>query len=113
MQKLKEIGCEFSIDDFGVGFSSFNQLRFLPVDYLKIDGSLVRNVKKYSVDRCLVKSFVQLAASLGKKTIAEEVEDEETYRWLQDSGIDHAQGFYIGKPIPLTEIFARQQGATG
>ena len=113
VQKLKEIGCEFSIDDFGVGFSSFNQLRFLPVDYLKIDGSLVRNVKKYSVDRCLVKSFVQLAASLGKKTIAEEVEDEETYRWLQDSGIDHAQGFYIGKPIPLTEIFARQQGATG
>ena len=104
LSTLRTQGYEFALDDFGMGFSSFYQLKNLDVDYLKIDGSFVRNLSKDPVDRHLVKAMVQLAGSLGKRTIAEFVEDEETLGILRTIGVDCAQGFHIGRPRPLDDI---------
>lgn len=104
LSTLRTQGYEFALDDFGMGFSSFYQLKNLDVDYLKIDGSFVRNLSKDPVDRHLVKAMVQLAGSLGKQTIAEFVEDEETLKILRTIGVDCAQGFHIGRPRPLDGI---------
>jgi len=87
-----------------MGFSSFYQLKNLDVDYLKIDGSFVRNLSKDPVDRHLVMAMVHLAGSLGKKTIAEFVEDQETLDILRSIGVDCAQGFRIGRPRPLDDL---------
>lgn len=95
---LKTMGCRFALDDFGTGFSSFNYLKHLPVDYLKIDGSFIQNLPYNSVDQHLVKAMVEVARGLGKKTIAEFVENEETVRLLRELGVDYAQGYHIGKP---------------
>ena len=104
LRTLRTQGYEFALDDFGMGFSSFYQLKNLDVDYLKIDGSFVRNLSKDPVDRHLVEAMVQLAGSLGKRTIAEFVEDQETLDILQSIGVDCAQGFHIGRPRPLDDI---------
>jgi EAL domain-containing protein (putative c-di-GMP-specific phosphodiesterase class I) len=100
---LKLQGCQFSLDDFGMGFSSFYQLKSLEVDYLKIDGSFIRNLAHDPVDQHLVQAMVHLGRSLGKKMIAEWVEDEETLNLLQEYGVDCAQGYHIGRPQPLPE----------
>jgi len=104
LRTLRRHGYEFALDDFGMGFSSFYQLKNLDVDYLKIDGSFVRNLSKDPVDKHLVAAMVQLAKSLGKQTIAEFVEDEETLDMLRSMGLDCAQGFHIGRPQPLDEV---------
>lgn len=106
LRTLRDQGCEFALDDFGMGFSSFYQLKNLDVDYLKIDGSFVRNLSKDPVDRHLVVAMVHLARSLGKRTIAEFVEDAETLEILRSIGVDCAQGFHIGRPRPLEEVLA-------
>jgi diguanylate cyclase (GGDEF)-like protein/PAS domain S-box-containing protein len=97
-------GYEFALDDFGMGFSSFYQLKNLDVDYLKIDGSFIRNLQHDPVDKHLVLAMVHLARSLGKQTVAEFVEDQETLDMLREIGVDCAQGFHIGRPRPLSEI---------
>ena len=104
LRTLRSQGYEFALDDFGMGFSSFYQLKNLDVDYLKIDGSFVRNLSKDPVDKHLVTAMVHLARSLGKTTIAEFVEDGETLEILRSIGVDCAQGFHIGRPQPLDEI---------
>jgi len=96
--KLRELGCSFALDDFGVGFNSFSYLKQFPVDYLKIDGSFITNLINDEVDQTLVKSMVEIAKTLGKKTVAEFVENEETLNMIKSYGIDYAQGYYIGKP---------------
>jgi len=106
MRTLRDQGYELALDDFGMGFSSFYQLKNLDIDYLKIDGSFVRNLSKDPVDRHLVMAMVHLAGSLGKKTIAEFVEDEETLEILKSIGVDCAQGFHIGRPRPLDDVLA-------
>ena len=83
-----------------------NVLKNLDVDYLKIDGSFVRNLSHDPVDEHLVLAMVHLASGLGKRTIAEFVEDGETLEILRKIGVDCAQGFYIGRPRPLEEILA-------
>lgn len=98
---LTGLGCRFALDDFGTGFSSFSYLKHLPVHYLKIDGSFVRNLQHDSVDQHLVKGMVEVARGLGKQTIAEFVEDEATVRLLREYGVDFAQGYYVGRPGPL------------
>ncbi|HEX2163907.1 MAG TPA: EAL domain-containing protein [Thermoanaerobaculia bacterium] len=98
---LRSLGCRFAIDDFGIGFSSFYYLKHLPVDYLKIDGSFIRDVGKSPGDAALVRAIVEVARTLGIGTIAEHVEDAETALWLRDHGVDYAQGHYIGPPRPL------------
>jgi len=106
LRTLREQGYEFALDDFGMGFSSFYQLKNLDIDYLKIDGSFVRNLSKDPVDRHLVMAMVHLAQSLGKRTIAEFVEDAETLEILRSIGVDCAQGFHIGRPRPLESVLA-------
>ena len=106
LRTLRDQGHEVALDDFGMGFSSFYQLKNLDVDYLKIDGSFVRNLSKDPVDKHLVIAMVHLAESLGKRTIAEFVEDAETLEILRAIGVDCAQGFHIGRPRPLDEILA-------
>lgn len=100
---LKSIGCRFALDDFGSGFSSFNYLKHLPVDYLKIDGSFIQHLSQNSVDQHLVKGMVEAARGLKKLTIAEFVETKETFQLLKEIGIDYAQGYYFGKPLSVCE----------
>jgi diguanylate cyclase (GGDEF)-like protein/PAS domain S-box-containing protein len=98
---LKAIGCGFALDDFGVGFSSFAHLKYLPVDYLKIDGGFIRELARNPTDQHLVRAIVDVARALGKKTIAEFVNDDATIELLRGYGVDFAQGFHIGRPAPL------------
>lgn len=100
IMKLRELGCMFALDDFGAGFNSFRHLREFPVDYIKIDGSFIRNLAKDTVDQSLVRSMIDIARTLGKKTVAEFVEDRATLEMLRDWGADYAQGYHIGKPQP-------------
>jgi diguanylate cyclase (GGDEF)-like protein/PAS domain S-box-containing protein len=101
IDQLKERGCSFALDDFGTGFSSFAYLKTLPVDYLKIDGFFVRDMLKDRVDLEMVKSINDIGHVMGKKTIAEFVEDLDTMELLQKMGVDYAQGYAISKPIPV------------
>lgn len=112
IQTLRGLGCRFALDDFGIGFSSFNHLKHLAVDYLKIDGSFIRDLANSNVDQHLVKAMVGLARALGKATIAEYVNDEATIRILEAYGVEYAQGYHIGRPgpIPLVTI-GRQEAA--
>ena len=95
---LKEMGCQFALDDFGSGFSSFTYLKHLPVDKLKIDGAFVQNLAQSTVDQAMVESMNQVAHALDKVTIAEFVENEESLKLLRQFGVDYAQGYQIGKP---------------
>ena len=95
---LKQIGCQFALDDFGSGFSSFAYLKHLPVDKLKIDGSFVQNMAQSAVDQAMVKSMNEVAHALGKVTIAEYVENRESLELLREIGVDFAQGNFLGKP---------------
>jgi len=111
LRTLRNQGYEFALDDFGMGFSSFYQLKNLDVDYLKIDGSFIRNLLHDPVDKHLVLAMVHLAESLGKQTIAEFVEDQEILDMLREIGLDYAQGFHIGRPRPLDEILQEILGS--
>ena len=96
--RLRALGCRFALDDFGAGFNSFNYIKNFPVDYLKLDGAFISNLKNDPVDKILVKSMITVAHSLGKKTVAEYVEDAETLSILKNYGIDFVQGYFLGKP---------------
>jgi EAL domain-containing protein (putative c-di-GMP-specific phosphodiesterase class I) len=102
---LKSLGCRFALDDFGVGFSSLHHLKYLPVDYLKIDGSFIRDLPRSPVDQHLVKAIVDVSRALNKKTVAEFVGDAETVRLLRAGGVDYAQGFHIGRPRAVSEFW--------
>ncbi|MGB5718755.1 MAG: EAL domain-containing protein [Gammaproteobacteria bacterium] len=104
MCELKRLGCRFSLDDFGSGLSSFTYLKNLPVDYLKIDGSFVRNMETDAIDCAMVSSIHQLASVIGIKTIAEFVENDGILNKLAGIGIDYAQGYGISRPVPLLEV---------
>lgn len=101
INKLKERGCYFALDDFGSGFSSFTYLKTFPVDFLKIDGFFVRDMLKDSINYEMVKSINDIGHVMGKKTIAEFVEDEATKNALRDIGVDFAQGYAIDIPSPI------------
>ncbi|MCW9013245.1 MAG: EAL domain-containing protein [Gammaproteobacteria bacterium] len=98
INELVELGCRFALDDFGVGFSSFNYLKHLPVDILKIDGDFIADMTKDPVDQAMVKSMIQIAATLGKQTVAEYVQDAATMEMLKQFGADYIQGYYLGEP---------------
>lgn len=101
MEKVIALGCAFSLDDFGVGFASFDYLKQLPVEYVKIDGSFIRNLATNADDQLFVKALVQAAHGFGKKTVAEFVENAEIVQLLRDYGVDFAQGYHIGRPDPV------------
>lgn len=97
---LKLTGCKFSLDDFGVGFTSFVYLREMHIDYIKIDGSFIRRLHENTEDQHIVKSIIAVAKGMGIKTVAEFVEKKETLELLREYGVDYAQGYAIGKPGP-------------
>ncbi len=96
--KLHALGCSFALDDFGTGFNSFEYLKNIPVDYIKIDGQFVQNLSDDATDRVLVRSMVEIAHTLDKKVIAEYVESSEVLQLLNGMGVDYVQGFLFGKP---------------
>jgi len=104
--ELRSRGCRFALDDFGSGFGSFYYLKHLPFDYFKIDGDFIRGFGANPTDQLVVEAIVGIARGLGKKTVAEFVTDQAMTDRLRRSGIDYAQGFHIGVPRPVVEIFA-------
>jgi diguanylate cyclase (GGDEF)-like protein/PAS domain S-box-containing protein len=103
---LRGKGCLFSLDDFGSGLSSFAYLKNLPVDYLKIDGLFVKDILDDQIDLAMVKSINEVGHVMDKKTIAEFVENEQIFNLLKVLSVNYAQGFGIGKPVPLDELTA-------
>ncbi|MBC8123508.1 MAG: EAL domain-containing protein [Gemmatimonadaceae bacterium] len=100
---LKNLGCHFALDDFGSGTSSFSYLKNLPVDYLKIDGTFVKDIVKDPVDRAIVASITNVARLMNVRTIAEYVENDAILDCLRDLGLDYAQGYGIARPRPLLD----------
>ncbi len=100
IRRLKDMGCLFALDDFGMGFSSFTYLRALPADYVKIDASFVRNVDTDSTNRALVQAIRAVAHALGKEVIAEAVESHAVATVLRELHVEHGQGYYLGVPSP-------------
>jgi diguanylate cyclase (GGDEF)-like protein/PAS domain S-box-containing protein len=101
MKRLKDEGFTFALDDFGSGFSSFSYLKNLPVDYLKIDGSIVQTMDESLVSYTMVDSINAIGHVMGMKTIAEFVKNPEIKRKCAELGVDYAQGYYIAEPVPL------------
>jgi diguanylate cyclase (GGDEF)-like protein/PAS domain S-box-containing protein len=103
---LKELGCKFALDDFGTGLSSFGYLKHFPVDFLKIDGSFVKEILHDPIDREMVRSINEIGHLTGKKTIAEFAENEEIITMLKGMGVDYAQGYGVSEPKPVTRAIA-------
>jgi diguanylate cyclase (GGDEF)-like protein/PAS domain S-box-containing protein len=101
IESLRELGCRFSLDDFGTGMASFAYLKQLSVDYIKIDGSFVKEICSSPVDRAMVEMIVQVSRVAGKKCVAEFAENEEILHLLREIGVDYAQGYAIGRPQPF------------
>ena len=102
--RLRELGCAFALDDFGAGFGSFYYLKHLLFDYVKIDGEFVAHVHESTVDRTIMRSIVGIARDLGKRTVAEFVSEPEILEVCREEGVDFAQGYLIGKPVPFDEF---------
>jgi|TARA_B100000745_G_scaffold293313_1_gene235096 diguanylate cyclase (GGDEF)-like protein/PAS domain S-box-containing protein len=104
IEQMHKLGCRFAVDDFGSGFSTFNYLKNLPADYVKVDGAFIKNLANDPVDQALVKSISEIGKALGKKTIAEFVENQQILNMLKTMGINCAQGFYLGRPAPIQDV---------
>jgi EAL domain-containing protein (putative c-di-GMP-specific phosphodiesterase class I) len=98
---LHGMGCQFALDDFGSGMGSFSNLRNLPLDYLKIDGSFMRNLARDTVNQAMVTAMIKLARTMNFKVIAEQVEDTAAVDAARRMGVDFLQGYAIGRPQPL------------
>ncbi len=98
IQALKELGCKFALDDFGTGLSSFGYLKHFPVDFLKIDGSFVKEILHDPIDREMVRSINEIGHLTGKQTIAEFAENNEIINMLRSLGVDYAQGYGVSQP---------------
>jgi EAL domain-containing protein (putative c-di-GMP-specific phosphodiesterase class I) len=103
---VQALGCAVALDDFGAGFGSFQYLKHLPFEYLKIDGDFIRGLPDSPNDQLVVKALVDLAGGMGKQTIAEFVGDEATIGLLREYGVDYAQGFEVGRPRSVLPIAA-------
>jgi EAL domain-containing protein (putative c-di-GMP-specific phosphodiesterase class I) len=100
-EHLTGLGCRFALDDFGAGFGSFYYLKYLPFDFLKIDGEFIANCTTSAMDQTIVRGLVSISRELGKQTIAEYTHDAPTLSLVRQLGVDHAQGYHISPPVPL------------
>jgi EAL domain-containing protein (putative c-di-GMP-specific phosphodiesterase class I) len=99
--ELKSLGCQFALDDFGSGLSSFAYLKRLPIDIVKIDGSFVRGITTDPVDRAMVEAVNRISQEMGLRTVAEFVESEAIMNSLRAIGVDYGQGWALGAPEPF------------
>ena len=104
---LHGMGCRFALDDFGRGLSSFGNLKNLAIDYLKIDGTFIRNLAADSVNQAMVAAMIKLARTLNFKVIAEHVEDSGALEMVRRMGVDFVQGYHLGRPLPLARATTR------
>ena len=107
INNARKLGCQFALDDFGAGLSSFTYLRALPLDYVKIDGSFVKDMPNDEIARTMVASIHNVGHAMGLKTVAEYVENDAIADELRELGIDFGQGFGLGKPEPMTGYLDR------
>lgn len=107
VRELQRIRCKISLDDFGVGLSSFSYVKSFSVDFIKIDGSFIKNLVNSDVDKTIVQTINDMAHRLGIQTIAEYVETKKILTIISDIGVDYAQGYAIGRPMPLTKIIGK------
>lgn len=105
MEQLKSLGINMALDDFGVGFSSIYYLKHFPIDYIKIDGSFIKNLHSDEESQALVKAITQVAKAFGQSTVAEFVEQEETVEKLNELGVTYAQGYHLSRPSPIEDCF--------
>ena len=112
INELRTLGCQFALDDFGSGLSSFSYLKHLPVDYLKIDGTFIMDIISDPIDRAMVEAIREVSRIMGVKTVAEWVENEDTAQALRRIGIDYAQGYFFGRPGTIEE-WAEKCGMVG
>jgi Amt family ammonium transporter len=106
MRDVRDKGCTIALDDFGSGLSSFNYLKTLPVDIIKIDGHFVKDVLSEPINAAVVESIVQISRHLGLKTVAEYVETQSIANTLKQIGVDYLQGFHVAKPVPIETLVA-------
>ena len=99
--RIRDIGCQLALDDFGSGYASFRYLRLFPIDLVKIDGDYVVDLLRNPQDQVLVRALVQVCQAYGIHTVAEFVQDEPTLRLLRELGVDYVQGYLIGRPSPF------------
>ncbi len=104
IKKVKSYGCRIAIDDFGTGYSNFEQILKLDIDYIKIDGSLIKNILTRKENEIVTKTIINFAKELKVKTIAEFVSSEAILKKVKSLGIDYAQGYHIGKPAPISSV---------
>jgi diguanylate cyclase (GGDEF)-like protein len=104
IESMRALGCHFALDDFGSGFASYAYLKQLPVDDVKIDGSFIRQLDKSAEDRIFVKATTEMAHTMGKQVVAEFVESEAILEVLCELGVDFAQGYFVGRPVPEPPI---------
>jgi len=106
--ELKKMGCQFALDDFGSGLSSFGYLKSFPVDYLKIDGAFIKDLIDDPIDAAMVKSINEIGQIMGKKTVAEFVENQAIADVLREMGVDYAQGYHFSVPSPFAEYLSKR-----
>jgi len=98
------LGCSVALDDFGAGFGSFQYLKYLPFSHLKIDGEFIRGLAMSRTDQLVVKALAGVVRGMGRETIAEFVGDQPTMSMLRSYGVDYAQGYEVGRPLPSIPI---------
>jgi diguanylate cyclase (GGDEF)-like protein len=111
IQQVRDLGCTFSLDDFGSGYASFSYLKDFPVDYVKIDGIFVREILNKPADYAMINSITEIAHFMDKRVIAEFVSGEDISQVLTSMGVDYGQGYYFGKPRPLKGLLAELTGS--
>ncbi len=104
LKNFRAIGAKIALDDFGVGFTSFEYIRELPVDFIKIDQSFLRFIHERPSDQALVRSMVEMSHSLNKQVIVEGVETRQALDLVRTMGVEYAQGYYISRPVPLDAL---------
>lgn len=109
LQNLRKLGCHIMLDDFGSGLSSFTYLKMLPIDYLKIDGALIRDIARSDFDVAILQAIRDVARAIDVPLVAERVEDEATLSKLREIGVDYAQGFHLHRPEPCQPTEASDQ----